>query len=128
MRAAWYEKQGAARDVLVVGEMPDPEPGPGEVRVKVAASGRKFGIVKATEGTGYTDSSFAANWAAMPKAGVIRGAYHFFHPNLDAVMQALALTDVVVGATVTALLLALVVQVHKRAGTLDPDALRATKE
>jgi hypothetical protein len=26
MRAAWYEKQGPARDVLVVGEMPDPSP------------------------------------------------------------------------------------------------------
>jgi hypothetical protein len=24
MKAAWYEKQGPARDVLVVGEMPDP--------------------------------------------------------------------------------------------------------
>ena len=45
-------------------------------------------------------------------------------PAVDAVMQALALTDVVVGAAVTALLLALAVQVHKRAGTLDPDALR----
>ena len=43
-------------------------------------------------------------------------------------MQALALTDVVVGAAVTALLLALVVQVHKRAGTLDPDKLRATRD
>jgi multicomponent Na+:H+ antiporter subunit C len=43
-------------------------------------------------------------------------------------MQALALTDVVVGAAVTALLLALVVQVHKRAGTLDPDELRATRD
>ena len=42
-------------------------------------------------------------------------------PTVDAVMQALALTDVVIGAAVTALLLALVVQVHKRAGTLDPD-------
>jgi NADPH2:quinone reductase len=39
MRAAWYEKQGAARDVLITGEMPDPEPGPCEVRIKVAASG-----------------------------------------------------------------------------------------
>jgi hypothetical protein len=28
MRAAWYEKQGPARDVLVVGELPDPHPGP----------------------------------------------------------------------------------------------------
>ena len=39
MRAAWYERQGAARDVLVDGEMPDPEPGPAEVRIRVAASG-----------------------------------------------------------------------------------------
>lgn len=49
-------------------------------------------------------------------------------PAVDAIMQALALTDVVVGAAVTALLLALVVQVHKRAGTLDPDELWATRE
>lgn len=46
MRAAWYEKQGAARDVLVVGEMPDPEPGPGEVRIRVVASGVNPGDVK----------------------------------------------------------------------------------
>ena len=41
-------------------------------------------------------------------------------PAVDPVVQALALTDIVVGATVTALLLALAVQVHKRLGTLDP--------
>ena len=35
MKAAWYEKNGAARDVLVVGELPTPEPGPGEVLVKI---------------------------------------------------------------------------------------------
>ena len=28
MKAAWYEKQGPAREVLVVGDMPDPMPGP----------------------------------------------------------------------------------------------------
>jgi NADPH:quinone reductase len=39
MRAAWYERQGAAAEVLVVGEMDDPLPGPGEVRVRVHASG-----------------------------------------------------------------------------------------
>jgi NADPH2:quinone reductase len=39
MRAAWYERQGAARQVLQVGQMPTPEPGRGEVRIKVAASG-----------------------------------------------------------------------------------------
>ena len=49
-------------------------------------------------------------------------------PGVDAVMQALALTDVVIGAAVTGLQLALAVQVHKRAGTLDPDALRATRD
>ncbi len=43
---------------------------------------------------------------------------------VDPVVQALTLTDVVVGTTVTALLLALSVQVHKRYGTLDPRELR----
>jgi multicomponent Na+:H+ antiporter subunit C len=45
-------------------------------------------------------------------------------PAVDPVVQALSLTDVVVGATVTALLLAVAVQVHKRTGSLDPDGLR----
>lgn len=39
MQAAWYEKKGAARDVLRIGELPKPEPGPGEVLVAVRASG-----------------------------------------------------------------------------------------
>jgi multicomponent Na+:H+ antiporter subunit C len=43
---------------------------------------------------------------------------------VDPVVQALTLTDVVVGVTVTALLLALAVQAHKRYGTLDPEKLR----
>jgi NADPH2:quinone reductase len=46
MRAAWYEKQGPARDVLVVGEMPDPSPAAGEVRIRIAASGINPGDVK----------------------------------------------------------------------------------
>jgi NADPH2:quinone reductase len=46
MNAAWYDKQGPAREVLVVGEMPDPEPGPGEVRIRVASSGINPGDVK----------------------------------------------------------------------------------
>jgi len=45
-------------------------------------------------------------------------------PAVDPVVQALVLTDIVVGATVTALLLTLALQVHKRKGTLDPEALR----
>jgi multicomponent Na+:H+ antiporter subunit C len=43
---------------------------------------------------------------------------------VDPVVQAMTLTDIVVSATVTALLLALAVQIHKRHGTLDPDRLR----
>lgn len=39
MRAVWYDRQGAARDVLVLGELPAPEPGPGEVRVRLEAAG-----------------------------------------------------------------------------------------
>ena len=38
MKAVWYERNGAA-DVLHIGEMPDPTPGPGEVRVLVVTSG-----------------------------------------------------------------------------------------
>ena len=46
---------------------------------------------------------------------------------VDPVVQAMALTDIVVSATVTALLLALAVQVNKRHGTVDPDELAALK-
>jgi multicomponent Na+:H+ antiporter subunit C len=43
---------------------------------------------------------------------------------VDPVVQALTLVDIVVEATVTALLLALAVQAHKRFGSVDPDDLR----
>ena len=48
-------------------------------------------------------------------------------PVVDPVVQALALTDVVVQATVTAVLLALCVQAHRRFGTVDPDELGALR-
>ena len=51
MKAAWYEKQGVARDVLIVGEMDDPQPSAGEVRIRVAASGVNPGDVKKREDT-----------------------------------------------------------------------------
>lgn len=46
---------------------------------------------------------------------------------VDPVVQSLTFTDIVVSATVTALLLALAIQVHKTHGTLDPDELQSLK-
>jgi len=46
MKAAWYERQGPAREVLMLGEMPDPHPAVGEVRIRVAASGINPGDIK----------------------------------------------------------------------------------
>jgi NADPH:quinone reductase len=51
MKAAWYERQGPARDVLVVGEMDDPRPLAGEVRIRLAASGVNPGDVKKRQDT-----------------------------------------------------------------------------
>jgi NADPH2:quinone reductase len=39
MRAVWYDENGRAPQVLHVGNVPTPEPGPGEVRVRLATSG-----------------------------------------------------------------------------------------
>ena len=39
MRAIWYDRQGSANEVIVRGELPTPEPGTGEVRVRLEASG-----------------------------------------------------------------------------------------
>ena len=39
MKAAFYTRQGPARDVFTIGEQPTPEPGRGEVRVRLRTSG-----------------------------------------------------------------------------------------
>jgi NADPH:quinone reductase len=39
MRAVWYDRQGPAIDVIATGELPTPEPGIGQVRVRLEASG-----------------------------------------------------------------------------------------
>ena len=54
----------------------------------VKNSGKTFAFAKATEGTTYKDPTFAANWAGMKNAGITPGAYHYGHPNTDAVAQA----------------------------------------
>lgn len=50
MRAAFYEKNGAARDVLTVADVETPVPGLGEVRVTLKTSGVNPSDVKAREG------------------------------------------------------------------------------
>jgi len=51
VRAAYYERNGTAREVLQVGEVETPNAGPGEVRVKLAASGVNPSDVKSRLGT-----------------------------------------------------------------------------
>jgi multicomponent Na+:H+ antiporter subunit C len=72
----------------------------------------------------------SSTYVLLLGVGYKRGAVapYFFDipthtPAVDPVVQALTLTDVVVEAAVTALLLAFAVQAHKRFGTLDPQEL-----
>ncbi|SEP98456.1 NADPH2:quinone reductase [Streptomyces sp. yr375] len=50
MLASWYDEQGPAADVLRVGELADPQPDPGEVRVRVTLSGVNPGDTKKRRG------------------------------------------------------------------------------
>ena len=65
-------------------------------------------------GVGYRNGAKAPVFADIPGTSQV----------VDPVVQALTLTDVVVGTTVTAMLLAIAVQAHKRYGSLDPDELQ----
>jgi lysozyme len=54
----------------------------------VAAAGISFAFAKATDGRSFQDPQFNVNYAGMKNNGIIRGAYHFFHPKTDAFAQA----------------------------------------
>ena len=54
----------------------------------VARDGVRFCFVKATEGADNVDPNFSRNWEGAKAAGLLRGAYHFFHPDEDAKQQA----------------------------------------
>ncbi|RZL31013.1 MAG: glycoside hydrolase family 25 protein [Pedobacter sp.] len=47
-----------------------------------------FAFIKATEGVTLVDSYFQRNWRETKKAGVIRGAYHYFKPKKSGMWQA----------------------------------------
>jgi len=77
MRAVWYERHGAPHEVIEVGDMPAPAAGPGEVRVKLAASGvnpadcyRRRGQAGAMEGPRIIPNSDGAGVIDQVGAGV----------------------------------------------------------
>ena len=51
MRAAWYQGFGPAQDVLTLGDMPTPDPAPGEVLVQIQTTGINPSDVKLRAGT-----------------------------------------------------------------------------
>lgn len=62
---------------------------------KVRAAGQRFVFAKASEGDSYSDPTFDDNWRGAKSAGLLRGAYHFFHCNMDAKKQANRFIDYV---------------------------------
>ncbi|MBB3290409.1 MULTISPECIES: NADPH:quinone reductase [unclassified Rhizobium] len=71
MRAAFYDRQGSAKEVLSVGELPDPQPGAGEVRVRVVASGINRSDIKTRTGFGGKAMPFPRIVPHQDGAGVI---------------------------------------------------------
>lgn len=76
MRAVWYERFGAARDVMTAGEVETPKPGSGEVLVRLAYSGVNPSDAKARAGTrpGVTKPPFPRIIPHSDGAGVIEAA------------------------------------------------------
>lgn len=71
MRAAYYKEKGAARDVLALGEVETPEPGPGEVRVRIAVSGVNPSDVRTRSGAYARPATFPLIVPHNDGAGVI---------------------------------------------------------
>jgi NADPH:quinone reductase len=69
--AAWYDRQGPAGEVLEVGDLPLPEPGRGEVQVRVRLSGINPGDTKKRSGWQGTPMSFPRVIPHSDGAGVI---------------------------------------------------------
>ena len=54
----------------------------------VHSSGRDFAITRVSDGTGHLDPTFAANWAGIKAAGMVRGVYQFFEGTESGTAQA----------------------------------------
>jgi lysozyme len=55
---------------------------------EVTTSNVRFAVTRISDGLNYQDNQFNRNWAAIKDAGLIRGAYQFFEPGVDALAQA----------------------------------------
>jgi NADPH2:quinone reductase len=71
MRAAFYERTGPAHEVLQLAELPDPQPGPGEVRVRLSYSGVNPSDVKSRAGLRSAQMPFPRVIPHSDGAGVI---------------------------------------------------------
>jgi len=80
MKAVWYERNGAAREVLRYGEMPDPHPGPGEVRVAIGWSGVNPSDVKRRAGYNQPPLAYPRAIPNMDGAGRIDKVGHGVDP------------------------------------------------
>jgi lysozyme len=61
---------------------------PGTSWPTLKSGGHSYAFIKASEGITYINPLFAGDWAAAKTAGVLRGAYHYFHADDDPVKQA----------------------------------------
>jgi NADPH:quinone reductase len=71
MQAAWYERQGAAQEVIQYGKISIPQPNAGEVKVKIFASGVNPSDTKVRSGWGGIPQSFPRIIPHQDGAGVI---------------------------------------------------------
>lgn len=59
----------------------------GHVEWAKVDTGFTFVIMKATQGNAFKDPRFDSNWNEAKKKGLVRGAYHYFHPGIPAAQQ-----------------------------------------
>jgi lysozyme len=55
---------------------------------RVRRAGIRFAFIRLSDGVAVRDPRFATNWAEARRAGVVRGAYQYFHPDQSVTAQA----------------------------------------
>jgi lysozyme len=60
---------------------------------RVRRAGVQFAFIRVSDGATILDSKFAANWSGAKRANVLRGAYQFFRPEEDPIVQANVLVN-----------------------------------